>query len=189
MKLCRRASIVVLTTALVLAVVPGASGAAGARSPEALLSALVKAPVGKTALPHGYRSPVVSTYQVSATAKKNHAIGGVQIVADGGNEAVIYLVFATAADAKRDWAKANFAGNHTTPTPKSMPQPSLIIEATTTGTSKGKTIKVGLTDVGCLQGNVIVQGITSSIKNTRQGDTPGALALELYALKHLKSVQ
>ena len=52
-------------------------------------------------LPHGYSAPVVSVYKISADVKKHGAIGGAQIFADGGNEAVIYIVFKTPALASR----------------------------------------------------------------------------------------
>jgi hypothetical protein len=153
------------------------------RSPAALQAALLKAKVTK--LPHGYRSPVVSKYTPTGSAKSRHATGGVQIVADGGNEAFIYQIFATAADAKLDWANANFVGATTSAAPSSIPKPSIVANTSAQATSGGKKITFGLTDVGCLDSNLIVEAVTSSATSTKHGDVAGAVALEQYAVAHL----
>lgn len=187
MTLRGRAPILVASLALLACAATGPAAARANRpSPQALYSALLKAPVTESQLPHGYKSPLVGKYPLTATAKSHHAVGGVQIQADSGNVAVIYIVFATSADAKADWANANFAGTTTQAAPSSIPKPSIVVNTSATGTSGGKKITFGLTDIACLYGNVIVQAATSSTASTKHGDLAGALALARFAVKHLE---
>jgi hypothetical protein len=169
-----------------LALVAGSTAADTAKSPSALYSALLKAKV--KALPHGYKKPVVTKYTVTPGAKAHHAVGGVAIVGDGGNEAVIYIIFATAADARLDWNHRNTKNIRVSAAPSSLPKPSLVANTSSPETIGTKTQTIGLTDTTCLVGNVIVQGVTSSTTNSRQGDPAGSAALTLFAVKHLKSL-
>src|SRR5215469_4834512 len=125
MRLRRQAGI---ATALAVAalLVPAAQSRAD-RTPQQMLKALVATKVGSSALPHGYRSPRVTSYKVTATAKQHHALGGAEILADGGNEAIIYIVFDTVANAKADFASANLAGKSTAAAPRTIPKPSIIV--------------------------------------------------------------
>ena len=142
-----------------------------------------------TSLPHGCKAPRVGTYQVSAGAKSHHARGGVEIVGDGGNEGVSYIVFSSAADAKLDWQHANLTNARVSAAPKTIPKRSLVANASTTARSGTTTVRIGLTEVACLVENVIVEGVTSSTTNANEGDIPGAVALALFAVEHLRSVQ
>jgi hypothetical protein len=179
----RRALILIALGALLT---PGLAGASsGSKSPSALVSALLNAKV--TSLPNGYKSPVVSRYQVTPTAAKHHAVGGVAIVGDSGAEAVIYIVFATPADAKLEWQNASFGKGHVSTAPASVPTPSLLYSTQSTETNKGKTYKIGLTEVACLYKNVLVQGVTSALNSSR-GNTAGSTALTLFALSHLEAL-
>jgi hypothetical protein len=182
----RRASFAALLATTLLAL-STSSAADAAKKPAALLAALLGAKV--TSLPHGYKTPSIDAYQVSAGAKSHHALGGVEIVGDGGNEGVIYIVFSSAADAKLDWQHANLTNAHVSAAPKTIPKPSLVANASTTAKSGTTTVRIDLTEVACLVENVIVEGVTSSTTNANQGDIPGAVALELFAIDHLKSVQ
>jgi hypothetical protein len=159
------------------------------RTPQQVLNALRTTKIGARALPHGYRSPQVSAYAVTAAAKSHHALGGAEIVADGGNEEVIYIVFATKADAKSDFAHANLAGKDTTTAPKTIPRPSVVVNTAATGMLSGKSVTIGITDVAFVQGNVLVQAATTSTSSKRHGDVAGALALAQFASKHLRSLQ
>jgi len=154
-------------------------------SPKALYSTLLKAPVASSDLPHGYRSPVVRSFPLTSVAKSHHAVGGVQIDANNGNAAVIYIIFPTRADAKADWTHANLTGTRTQAAPGSFPKPSIIVNTSASALSGGKKITFGLTDIACLYGNVIVQAATSSLASTQHGDLAGAVALERFALQHL----
>jgi hypothetical protein len=183
MRHLRRASL----GALLAASFPALSlGAGAAETPSALLAALLKTKV--TSLPHGYKTPRVGAYQVSAGAKAHHAIGGVEIEGDSGNEAVIYIVYSSAAQAKLNWEHANLASAHVSAAPKSIPKPSFVANESTTAPNSKPVVKIGLTEVACLSGDVIVEGVTSSFTNPNAGDLAGAVALEQFALAHLKAI-
>ena len=158
-----------------------------AKKPAALLAALLEVKV--TSLPHGYKTPRHGAYQVPAGAKNHHALGGVRDRGHGGNEGVIYIVFLSAADARLDWQDANLTNAHLSAAPKEIPRPALVANASTTARRWTTTVRIGLTEVACLVENAIVQGVTSSTTNAGQGDVPGAVELEPFALEHLKSVR
>jgi hypothetical protein len=183
MRVRRQAILLVFAAALVGAAV------AGARTPPALITALEKAKVSSSDLPHGYSSPLVGAYEVSAEAKQHGAVGGVQIFMDGGSEGIIYLVFKTSALAKADWKNANFNGAKTSAAPSSIPKPNIVVDTSGTGTANGKKITFGLTEVATLSGDVIVQAITASTASKTHGDRAGAVALAQYALNHLKAAR
>lgn len=163
--------------------------AAQARSPQQVLNALLAAKVGAGALPHGYRSPHVSVYTVTATAEKHHALGGAEITADGGNEAIIYIVFETKADAVADFQHANLAGKRTSKAPSSIPKPAVVVSTSVSGTANGKKVTLGITDIAFVQGNVLVQAATTSTSSKTHGDVAGAIALAHFASTHLTSIQ
>jgi len=186
MRLRRQAA---LATGLAIAMLAAqAAQARPDRTPEQVLGALLAARIGAAALPHGYRSPQVAAYTVTAAAKGHHAVGGAQITADGGNEAIIYIVFKTKADAKADFSHANLAGKATSSAPGSVPKPSIVVNTSASGTVGGKNVMIGITDVAFVQGNVLVQAATTSTSSKKHGDVAGAFALAQFASKHLKSV-
>ena len=186
MRLRRQAAIA--TGLAVAALVVPAAQARADRAPQEVLKALVATKVGSSALPHGYRSPQVTSYKVTATAKKHHAVGGAEILADGGNEAIIYIVFDTVADAKADFARANLAGKSTAAAPSTIPKPSIVVNTSASGTVKGKLVTLGITDIAFVQRNVIVQAATTSAASPTHGDVAGAVALAQFAAKHLRSI-
>jgi hypothetical protein len=179
----------VRSLATVFAAAALAAPAAQARSPQQLLQALLTAKVGASALPHGYRSPLVERYTLTPNARKHHALGGAEIVADGGNEAVIYIVFRNAADARADFAHANTAGASVSAAPNGLPKPSMVVNDSVTGSSNGQKVTFGLTDVIFVSDNVIVQAATTSLQSPKHGDVAGAIALAGFAKAHLRSVQ
>ena len=181
-----RAASIAGALALVAAVPAGASH--HSLSPSALYSALLKAKVTTADLPHGYQSPAVGAYKLTSGDKKHHAVGGVEIVADAGNEAVIYLIFSSTSAAQLDWEHGNFTGRNTSAAPSSIAKPSVVINTSAQTTVNGKPTSFGLTDVGALRGNVIVQAATSSTTSTTHGDQAGAVALEQFALAHLQAI-
>jgi hypothetical protein len=183
MRVRRQAILLVVASAL------AAVATASAQTPQALIAALEKAKVSSSDLPHGYSSPLVGAYNVSAEAKKHGAVGGVQIFMDGGNEGIIYLVFKTPALAKADWRNANFNGAKTSAAPSSIPKPNVVVDTSSTGTANGKKVTFGLTEVAALSGNVIVQAITASTASKTHGDKAGAVLLAQYALKHLSAAR
>jgi hypothetical protein len=187
MRLRRQAAIATGGLAVAALVVPAAQSRTD-RTPQQMLRALVATRVASSALPHGYRSPRVTSYRVTATAKKHHALGGAEILADGGNEAIIYIVFDNVADAKADFAHANLAGRSTATAPSTIPKPSIVVNTSASGTVKGKVVTLGITDVAFVQRNVIVQAATTSAASTQHGDVAGAVALAQFAAKHLSSV-
>jgi hypothetical protein len=188
MRLRRQAALAMGLGLMVAMLAAQAAQSRPERAPQRVLGALPAAKVGASALPHGYRSPQVAAYTVTAAAKAHHAVGGAQIVADGGNEAIIYIVFRTKADAKADFAHANLAGKATSSAPGSVPKPSIVVNTSATGTLGGKNVTIGITDVAFVQGNVLVQAATTSTSSKEHGDVAGAFALAQFASKHLKSV-
>jgi hypothetical protein len=176
--------VVAAATAAALVTVPFA----GAKTPQAVYKALLNTPVKASQLPHGYKNPQVGDSPLTATAKSHNAVGSVQIFADGGNEAVLYIIFATAADARLDWANAHYPKGSGSAAPSSIPKPSVLINTSTTGTVNGKSKTFGLTDVASLRGNVIVQGVTTSGTNAKHGDVAGSVALAQFAIAHLKAL-
>jgi hypothetical protein len=187
MRLRRQAALV--TGLMVALLAAQAAQSRPARTPQQLLSALLAAKIGGSALPHGYKSPQVARYTVTSTAKGHHAVGGAEITADGGNEAIIYIVFRTNADAKADFSHANLAGKTTASAPSSVPKPSVVVNTSASGTVSGKNVTIGITDVAFVQGNVLVQAATTSASSKKHGDVAGAIALAKFASKHLQSVQ
>jgi hypothetical protein len=179
----RHAILLAVTVALT------ASATAVAQTPQALILALQKAKVSQSDLPHGYTTPLVGAYKVTAEAKKHGAVGGVQIFMDGGKEGIIYLVFRTPALAKADWKHASFNGAKPSSAPASIPKPSVVVDTSGTGSAGGKTITFGLTEVAALSGNVIVQAVTASTASKTHGDRSGALLLAAYALRHLTAAR
>ena len=184
MRVPGQALLAALATAFVLVATAGA-----ARSPQALVGALVKAKVTSADLPHGYSAPVVGAYKISADVKKHGAVGGAQIFADGGHEAIIYIVFKTPALASADWKHANFHGAKTSPAPGSISKPNVEIDTSAGETVNGKNVTFGLTEIAVLARNVIVQSITTSTKSAKHGDISGAVLLAQFALKHLQSAR
>jgi hypothetical protein len=182
-----RRTILGLVAGMALLAPAGSVASPAAKKPAALLDALLHAKV--KSLPHGYLKAVVGPYQVTAGAKKHHALGGVMISGDEGNEAVIYIVFATVADAKADWAHADFKGLQTKAAPSPVPKPNVMANTTSAAKNGATTVDIGLTDVAFQYGNVIIQGATSSVTNPKQGDPAGSVALALFALQRLKSLQ
>jgi hypothetical protein len=181
-----RLRIAAIALAVAACAAPGAASAA--KTPSALVKALLAAKVAASDLPHGYRSPKVTPYRISAGDRKHHVVGGVLISADNGGEAVIYLVFSTPAAARADFAHGNVASVFRIAAPKSIPKPNIEFNTSTAGKLKGKQVTVGLTDLTYVYRNVLVEAGTSSLTSATHGDVSGAALLGLYALAHLKSV-
>jgi hypothetical protein len=165
-----------------------AATAAAAKSPAALATALAHTKVTAAQLPHGYKSPVVAAYKISAGDKTHGAVGGASIVADHGAQVVIYIVFETAAQAKADFEHGNFGAASHKPAPGSIPKPNVEVSASTSGKVGANTVTIGITEIAFPYGNVLVQAATSSQTSTKHGDVAGAVALAQFALSHLKSV-
>jgi hypothetical protein len=184
----RHVLVCALLAAAPVAALSSAAARAATLSPVALVAALQHARVTTGELPHGYGSPVVGSYAVTAAARSHHAVGGAQIQADHGGEAIIYIVFASAADAQADWAHGDYAAVHHRPAPSSIPQPNIELDTSSSGVANGTRVTIGLTDIACRSGNVIVEAATSSQTSTTHGDVAGAVLLERFALAHLRAV-
>jgi len=165
-----------------------AAGAGAANSPSALASALTHTKVTAAQLPHGYKSPVVGAYKLTAGDKSHGAVGGATIVADNGGQVVIYIVFKTSAQARADFEHGNFGKASRTSAPSSLPKPNVEVNTSTSGTVGANTVTIGITDIAFPYKNVLVQAATSSQSSTKHGDIAGAVALATFALAHLKSV-
>jgi len=162
--------------------------AGAARSPLALVKALATAGVTASQLPHGYRSPDVERYPITAGDKKHHAVGGVSISTNGGAGVVIYIVFSTPSAAQADFAHGNFGSATPKQAPNTVPKPNVEIDTSTSGTVGGRKVTFGITDIAFVHQNVLVQAATSSGTSTKHGDVAGAVGLAGFALAHLKSV-
>jgi len=166
---------------------------AQAPRPQRLYQALLTTAVPEAQLPSGFTSPRTSLYQPSSLATKHHVVGGVEIDLDanGGDAGIVYLVFATRADAVADWKAADLRkhSKSTLPAPAGMPWPALLANRSVTGKSAlGKTVTNGVTEVAFTWKNVIGQALTTSYSNTDSGDIPGAIRLSKFTLSYLKSV-
>ena len=164
-----------------------AAGAGAAQSPSALAAALAHTKVTAAQLPHGYKSPVVAAYKLSAGDKTHGAVGAASITADHGAELVIYLVFKTAAEAKADFEHGNFANVSHKAAPSSIPSPNVEVNTSTTGKVGANTVTIGITEIAFPYENVLIQAATSSQTSTTHGDVAGAAALAKFALAHLKA--
>jgi hypothetical protein len=175
-----------LITAIGAAALAAQAGAA--KSPTALAAALAHAKIEGAQLPHGYKSPVVEAYKITAGDKKHGAAGGASISADNGGEVVIYIVFKTPAEAQADFAHAKFGTASHRAAPSSIPKPNVEVNTSTSGKVGLNTVTIGLTDIAFVYKNILIQAATSSQTSVEHGNVAGATALAQFALSHLKSV-
>lgn len=181
----------VLTGVLwVSASAPALGGTATAPSPTRVYQRLLTTSIPDSALPSGFYSSSVGIYKPSSQAQKHHAVGGVEIDLNGGDAALIYLVFATRADAVADWNDANLRSHakSTLVPPAGFPGPGLIANMSIKGKNAfGKNVTNGVTDLAFVSKFVIVQAVTRSTDNTDSGDIPAAITLGRFGLARLNA--
>ena len=154
------------------------------------MTKLVTTPIKSSQLPSGYYSAKVGLSKPSDNAKKHHVVGEVEVDIDS-DAGILYIVFPTRKDALADWYGADLKKAKTRlPAPASFPKPSIIANSSITGNNAfGKKVTNGVTVLGYVSQNVIVEATTISTDNTESGDIPGAIALGRYALRHLSAVR
>ena len=159
-----------------LAAIAGSAVAAGAgagghsRTPRALYEALLTKPTASK-LPTGFHKARRVPYALNDQARRHHALGGVEIDIDR-DAAIIYLVYATRADAVADWKETNIKQHGTTSdtAPGRFPWPAVIINYSIAGKDvSGKTVTNGVTDLAFTSRNVIVQALTMSATKKASG--------------------
>jgi hypothetical protein len=167
-----------------------ANAADQALSPRALVTRLLTTPIKQTQLPSGYYSAKVGVSKPSDIAKKHHVVGEVEIDLDS-DAVIVYIVFPTRADALADWYGADLKKvKSRLPAPLTLPKPSGIFNTSITGNNAfGKKVTNGVTLVGFVSQNVIVEATNLSTDTTESGDVPGAIALARFALRHLSAVR
>jgi hypothetical protein len=190
----RRLSIfVLLAVSAALASSVRSDAAAPRVPPKALYARLLVTPIPTSQLPSGFYSASIGVSKPSNTAKSNHAVGEVEIDLNGGDAAIIYLIFPTRADALKDWKDADPThkkGVKTKLPAPGFPHPALIVNGSITGNNAfGKKVTNGFSILGFTAGNVITSAVTSSTTNTNSGDLPATISLGKFALRHLRAVE
>lgn len=180
-----------LLTLTVFAATAGAETAQRSQTPRALYEALLTSSVsGK--LPSGFSTAKIGVSKLSDRAMKHHGVGGVEIDIDGGDAAIIYIVFPTRADAVADWKDVNLKqqAKSVITAPSRFPWPAVIANSSVTGNNVfGKKVTNGVTDLAFTSRNVIVQALTRSVDNKDSGDIPATIRLGDFALKHLNAIR
>jgi hypothetical protein len=157
--------------------------AAAAITPKGLLHALVTTPWPASALP-----PHVTVHQAGAVSPsvqglRFHAVGEIAFVFKGPDpvDEVLFEVFPSKADALGDLTHPRLQpGDKLRGAVPGIPHSAII---TGTVVESGRT--VGVTLVGAVRNNVIVQAIASSTTTKTEGHTAEAMALLKAALAHL----
>jgi hypothetical protein len=178
----RAVSSFVALSALALA----GTAAAASPSPEKVYRALLTARVLAPELPVGFKSPRIAKNAPGPIPKRHHVVGEVEIDLNGGQSAIVYVVFPTKADALaayndgvRELKTTQGVVAVRSPVP-GLPKPSVSVDASAQG--------LGITQVTLVSGNIEIATETAR-HGGKHGDRAGALALAKAALRHLASVE
>jgi hypothetical protein len=193
MKSTRALSMTVAVTAILCVCNAAAAShdAAAPVPPKQLYQRLLTTSIPNSALPSGFSSAKIGIYTPSALSQKHHAVGGVEIDLNDGDDALVYIIFATRADAVADWKAADLRhkGKSVVAAPAAFPWPALIENSSITGKNLlGKTVTNGVTDLAFTAKNVIVQAVTRSTDNPNSGDIPATIKLGQFGLRHLQTI-
>ena len=166
-----------------LALAGTASGAGP--SPQKLYRALLSARISASELPAGFSSPRTMNNAPGPNPKRHHVVGEVEIDLNGGQSAIVYVVFPTKADALAAYADGLRELKTTkgvtavrSPVP-GVPSPSVAVDASAQG--------LGITQVTLVSGNVEIATETAR-HGGKHGDRAGTVALAKAALRHLASI-
>jgi hypothetical protein len=178
----RAVSSLVATAALVLA----GTAVAATPSPQKVYRALLSTRIAASELPAGFTSPRIMNNTPGPNPKRHHVVGEVEIDLNGGQSAIVYVVFPTKADALaayndgvRDLKTTQGVVSFRSPAP-GLPKPSVTVDASASG--------LGLTQVTLASGNVEIATETAR-HGGKHGDRAGSLALAKAALRHLAVVE
>jgi len=169
--------------------------AAGAPAPtaQALYTALLTGSNPMAQLPAGFSSASTSAVAPSATGRRHHVVGEVEVSLDYGDAVILYAVFPTRQDAVGYWEDSDLVGRPgvTAHLPAAgFPAPALIVDGTTAlATALAETtVANGFTVLGFVDGNVSVAVSTYSTSSSG-GNVPAALSLGRLALERLGALE
>jgi hypothetical protein len=184
-----------IVTIVAVSVVMAATAAA-ALSPTRLYQALLTKPYPDSQLPSGDTSAKVGLATASKSGLRYHVVGEVTVAVDGPDpdDGVGFDVFPNKSDALGDLNHPTLSGQeklHIIPggVPGYPKLPGHMWTGSITGKNAlGKTITDGVTLVGVVRNDVLIDAFTDSADNTDSGNIPAALALIRSGLKHLSAV-
>ncbi len=172
----------VALSALVLA----GAAAAASPSPQKLYRALLSARVSASELPAGFSSPRTVNNTPGPNPRRHHVVGEVEIDLNGGQSAIVYVVFPTKTDALaaysdgvRELKTTKGIVSVRSPAP-GLQKPSVSVDASAQG--------LGITQVTLVSENVEIATETAR-HGGNHGDRAGAVALAKAALRHLAAVE
>jgi hypothetical protein len=162
------------------------TAAAASPSPQKVYQGLLTTRIPASELPAGFSSPRTVKNAPGPTPKRHHVVGEVEIDLNGGQSAIVFVVFPTKADALaaysdgvRELKKTKGVVSVTSPAP-GVPKPSVRVDAAANG--------LGITQVTLVAGNVEIATETA-LHGGKHGDRVGSLALAKAALRHLAAVE
>jgi hypothetical protein len=162
------------------------AGAAANPSPQKVYQALLTTRISASELPAGFSSPRTVKNTPGPTPKRHHVVGEVEIDLNGGQSAIVYVVFPTKADALtayddgvRELKTTKGVVAVRSPAP-GLPKPSVSVDASASG--------LGITQVTLVSGNVEIATETAR-HGGKHGDRAGTVTLAKAALRHLAAVE
>ncbi len=177
----RAASSLVALAALVLA----GTAAAASPSPQKVYRALLASRISPSELPRGFARPRTVKNVPGPNPRRHHVVGEVEIDLNGGQSAIVYVVFPTQADATaayddglRELKTTKGVVSIRSPAP-GLAKPSVAVDASAGG--------IGITQITLVSGNVEIAAETAR-HGGNHGDRAGTVALAKAALRHLALV-
>ena len=177
----RAASSLAAIAALVLA----GTAAAVNPSPQKVYRALLASRISASELPRGFARPRTAKNSPGPTPRRHHVVGEVEIDLNGGQSAIVYVVFPTRADALgayndglRELKKTSGVVSVRSPVP-GLAKPSVAVDASASG--------LGITQITLVSGNVEIAAETA-MHGGEHGDRAGTVALAKAAIRHLALV-
>ncbi len=164
------------------------AGAAAAANPSSqkVYQALLTTRISTSELPAGFTSPRTVKNTPGPTPRRHHVVGEVEIDLNGGQSAIVYVVFPTKADALaayddgvRELKTTKGVVSFRSPAP-GLPKPSVTVDASASG--------LGITQVTLVSGNVEIATETAR-HGGKHGDRAGTVVLAKAALRHLVAVE
>jgi hypothetical protein len=171
--------------ALLVALALAGTAAAANPSPQRLYQALLSARISASELPAGFARPRTVKNSPGPNPRRHHVVGEVEIDLNGGQSAIVYVVFPTRADALAAYSD----GVHDLKTTKGvvavrspvpgLAKPSVLADASASG--------IGITQVTLVSGSVEIATETAA-HGGKHGDEAGTVRLAKAALRHLVTV-
>jgi hypothetical protein len=172
--------------AAVVALALAGTAVAGNPSPQKLYQALLSTRMAVSELPAGFASPRSVKNSPGPNPRRHHVVGEVEIDLNGGQSAIVYVVFPTRADALgayndgiRELKTTKGVVSVRSPAP-GLSKPSLTVDASVSG--------LGITQVTLVSGNVEIAAETA-VHGGNHGDRVGTVRLAKAALRHLAAVE